>query len=610
MPGIYGVINHSKKLIADRDIAKSLQHFAFYSDVAIKSGSFSGGVISRNTSVQIADKDNILFVLYGDIYSVGRIDFSGNIDDLFAEYLKFGDELFKEVNGEFCIVIWDENKKNLTIVTDHLGTKPIYYYKDENHTIIAPEVKAILCVIDKCIVNKNALREFFTFGFCLDDHTFIENIELALPGCVTELNKKVSKKEYWSIQDFIGEKKTKKPLAELVKEHQRLLDSAIGRRTSRTKTLCVSLSGGLDSRTIVAFLDRHDQENVKTTTFGVKNCLDEKYAKEVAQLLDLPNTFHELDPAKIKDSFEKVIYLMDGMLSVKHIHDFPFLPEKYQEWDTHLTGFLGDPIHGQRLFPSNPLDPDVSKAKSDKELLKRLVKKHSQYGLKGCRLLNEKDGQEKLLHAVKSVIERSQLSHPLQMSDYFDIYERQRRFIAQIFHLAGKIFDYKMPFTDKPLVEFCLLLPISYRKKQKLARVSFIDAFPELAQISWQKTHTHLKTPELREKMSESIYYFQYALKRFVEVVSRGRKSYRPSHIYDPYDEWSRKEFRQLIEGILLDEKTLSRDFYNKEEIKRIVSQHMSGIKNYEEIIYLLFTFEIWTRLFIDKSRCGKYHLV
>lgn len=602
MPGIYGVINHSEKLVTERDIAESLKHFAFYSDITVKSGSFSGGVISRNTSVHIAEKENILFVLYGDIYTLSGVDFSGDIDDLFARYRKMGNELFKEVNGEFCIVIWDENTKILTIVTDHLGTKPIYYYKDENHTIIAPEVKTIMRVMDKYRVNKNAVREFLTFGFCLDDHTFIENVELALPGCIIELDKRISKKEYWSIQDYIGGGKTNKPLDELIKEHQQLLDSAINRRVSQSKTLCVSLSGGLDSRTIVAFLDRHGQKNVKTTTFGVSHCLDEKYAKEVARSLDLPNTFHRLDPAKIKESFEEVVYLMDGMLSVKHIHDYPFLPEKYQDWDTHFTGFLGDPIHGQRLFPSNPLDPDVSKAKSERELLKRLVRKHSQYGLKGCRLLNEKDGQEKILHAVKSVMEKSQLSDPIQISDYFDIYQRQRRFIAQIFQLAGKIFDYKMPFTDKPLVEFCLLLPISYRKKQKLARISFMDAFPELAQIPWQKTHTHLKTSQMREKMSESVYYFQYALKRFVEIVSRGRNSYRPPHIYDPYDEWSRKEFKHQIESTLLDETTLSRDLYNTEEIRRVVSQHMCGIRNDEEIIYLLFTFEIWARLFIDNS--------
>jgi len=602
MPGIYGVINHSKKLIAGSDIAESLKHFAFYSDTAIKSGRFSGGIISRNTSVQIAEKEKILFVLYGDIYSLGGVDFSGDINELFAEYLKFQNELFKKVNGEFCIVIWDENRQTLTIVTDHLGTKPIYYYKDENHTVIAPEVKAIMRVVDGCTVNLGAVREFFTFGFCLDDHTFIENIELALPGHVIELNKRVIKKEYWSIQDFIRGKKTEGTLDELAAEHRKLLDSAISRRVSRDKTLCVSLSGGLDSRTIVAFLNRQDRKNVKTTTFGVRDCLDEKYAKEVAELLKLPNTFHELDPAKIEGSFEEVIYLMDGMLSVKHIHDFPFLPAKYLEWDTHFTGFLGDPIHGQRLFPSNPLDPDVSKAKSDGELSRLLVRKHSQYGLKGCRLLNEKNGQEKLLNTVKEVVERSRLSHPLQISDYFDIYERQRRFIAQIFQLAGKVFDYKMPFTDKHLVEFCLLLPTSCRKKQKLARVSFIQAFPELARISWQKTHTHLQTGRIREKMSESVYYFQYALKRFVEIVSRGKKSYRPPHIYDPYDEWSRKEFRPLIEGILLDEKTLSRDLYNSEEIRRIVSQHMRGVKNYEEIIYLLLTFEVWARLFIDKG--------
>lgn len=600
MPGIYGVVNHTGKTIASSDLGQALKHFPFYSDTAFRCGSFAGGVVSRNTPVRIAEKKNMLFVLYGEIYSLNGSGFNGNIEDLFGEYLRYRHELFKKLNGEFCIVIWEEDRKTLTIVTDHLGTKPIYYYADENHSVIAPEAKAIIQAVGDPKVSPDALREFFTFGFCLDDRTFVENIRLALPGHVIELGRGASKKEYWSIQDFIGGEKTERPFEESAEEHQRLLDAAIGRRASPDKTLCVSLSGGLDSRTIVAFLDRQGRKNVKTTTFGVSGCLDERYAREVAEHLELPNVFHELAPEKIARSFEDVAYLMDGLLSVKHIHDYPFLPAKYGEWDTHLTGYLGDPIHGQRLFPANPLDPDVSKAESGQELSKLLVRKHSQYGLKGCRLLREKDGQDKLLHTLKEIVERSRLSDPLQISDYFDIYQRQRRFIAQIFHLAGRVFDYKMPFTDKHLVEFCLRLPVSFRKKQKLARASFVRAFPELAEISWQKTHTHLKTGRMREKMSESVYYFQYALKRSIEIASRGKKSYRPPHIYDPYDEWSRKEFRPMIENILLDDKTLGRSFYDTEEIRRIVSQHMSGMKNHEEIIYLLLTFELWARLFID----------
>lgn len=600
MPGIYGVINHSEVLISDEDIARSLKSFEFYSDWKVKSGSFSGGVISRNTSVQKAEKNGMLFILYGDIYSNRGNEFTDDINELLDRYLKLGDKFFNEVNGEFCIVIWNENKKVLKLVTDHLGTKPIYYFINESHTIIAPEVKGILKVIDKNTLSLDAVREFLTFGFCLGDNTFIENIKLALPGHITQLDRKVSKREYWAIQDFISAKKTTKKFNELIKEHQQLLDSAINKRINKNKKTCVSLSGGLDSRTIVAYLKKHDHKNIMTTTFGVRNCLDEKYAKAVSKKLNLPNTFHELDPAKIKQSFNEIISFMDGMLSVKHIHDYPFLPEKYHEWDTHITGYFGDPIHGQRLYPVNPLDPDVSKAKTERELLKTLVRKHSQYGSKGCKLLNEDNGQEKLLNSVRAVVEKSRLSDPIQISDYFDLHERQRRFIAQIFQLAGKVFDYRMPFTDKSLVEFCLLLPTSYRKKQKLARASFIDGFPDLSKIPLQKTHTHLKTSKMREKLCESVYYFQYAFKRIVEITTKGKKSYRPSHIYDPYDEWSRAEFKPLIEGILLDEKTHSRDLYNTEEIKRIVSQHMSGKKNYEEIIYLLCTFEMWLRLFVD----------
>jgi asparagine synthetase B (glutamine-hydrolysing) len=143
MPGIYGIVNHTGKVIAPSDIGRSLKHFPFYSDTVFRCGSFAGGVVSRNTPVWIAEKGKMLFILYGEIYSLDEAGFTGNVDDLFAEYLRSGYGLFKKVNGEFCAVVWNENDRTLTIVTDHLGTKPVYYYTDEDHIVIAPEVKAI-----------------------------------------------------------------------------------------------------------------------------------------------------------------------------------------------------------------------------------------------------------------------------------------------------------------------------------------------------------------------------------------------------------------------------------------------------------------------------------
>ena len=57
---------------------------------------------------------------------------SGRSDErfLFDNICKDGIESAKSVNGDFSGAIWNDSKKELLLLRDHLGVRPLFYYAD------------------------------------------------------------------------------------------------------------------------------------------------------------------------------------------------------------------------------------------------------------------------------------------------------------------------------------------------------------------------------------------------------------------------------------------------------------------------------------------------
>ena len=56
---------------------------------------------------------------------------------------KFGLDFLNYLDGMFAILILDMNKKQITIVRDYFGIKPLYFYESEKNLIISSELKAM-----------------------------------------------------------------------------------------------------------------------------------------------------------------------------------------------------------------------------------------------------------------------------------------------------------------------------------------------------------------------------------------------------------------------------------------------------------------------------------
>ena len=64
---------------------------------------------------------------------------TGDTEIILYCYLVFGTDIFKELNGIFSFVIYDND--TAIVVRDHIGVKPLFYYHNNREFVFSSEPK-------------------------------------------------------------------------------------------------------------------------------------------------------------------------------------------------------------------------------------------------------------------------------------------------------------------------------------------------------------------------------------------------------------------------------------------------------------------------------------
>jgi len=201
---------------------------------------------------------------------------------------EWGDACVEKFIGMFVIVIYDTYKNKLHIFRDRAGIKPLYYYKKNNLFIFASELKAIIkhSSVTK-IINKDALSYYFKFGNVPSPLSIYEDIFKFPSGSIGtfDIDKNTFDiKEYWNVYDFYTKEASIDLDYDTAKHNvEELLTSSILYRNIADVPIGVFLSGGFDSTTVAAILQKHSSDTIKTFTIGFKTGNNEApYAKKIA----------------------------------------------------------------------------------------------------------------------------------------------------------------------------------------------------------------------------------------------------------------------------------------------------------------------------------------
>src|SRR5438046_70623 len=127
-------------------------------------------------------------ILNGELYNYKEIRkeleakgaiFTTNSDTevLLKAFREWNVGCLEKLNGMFAFALWDDLEKELTLVRDRAGIKPLYYANINNNFIFGSEIKAILATgLIPVELDHEGLDQYLTFLWTPDPQTTFKNI--------------------------------------------------------------------------------------------------------------------------------------------------------------------------------------------------------------------------------------------------------------------------------------------------------------------------------------------------------------------------------------------------------------------------------------------------
>lgn len=254
-------------------------------------------------------------VLNGEIYNFLELrselegrghHFSGCSDTavLLAAFSEWGlTEGLTRCVGMFAFALWDRHEQSLHLGRDRMGEKPLYYGWQRNTLLFASDLRAFRKhPAMEARISSLATREFLRYGYVPGKLSIYEGIQKVKAGTLVTIRPGSSRPEasectepYWDLSSILTDA-AQNPEQLVADDAIDQLDSCL-REAVRGQMLAdvplgAFLSGGIDSSTVVAFMQQVSSVPVKTFSVGFYDkAFDEApFAKRVAEHLGTEHT--------------------------------------------------------------------------------------------------------------------------------------------------------------------------------------------------------------------------------------------------------------------------------------------------------------------------------
>ena len=209
--------------------------------------------------------------------------------------------------GMFAIAVWDRRRRELTLVRDRLGKKPLYVYREPGLIAFGSELKALFAgpSFDRSI-DRAALASYLRYLCVPSPKTIFQRASKLRPAHMMTVSDPTvplpPSCAYWSLEQAARDGLAA-PLSgddrDAIDQLDGLLADAVRCRLRSDVPLGALLSGGIDSSAVVALMQEASARPVKTYTIGfAEQAFDESgHAARVAGHLGTDHTELRLTPA-------------------------------------------------------------------------------------------------------------------------------------------------------------------------------------------------------------------------------------------------------------------------------------------------------------------------
>lgn len=240
--------------------------------------------LSENAAQPMSNEDGTLWVVFnGEIYN--HADIRAELERLGGHHWKtdhsdtevilhsfeqWGIDCLQKFRGMFAIALWDAKQRQLWLIRDRIGVKPLYYSFHHGRVTFASEIKALLEDDEQeRRLDEEALYYYLSFNATPAPFTLFSGIRKLAPGTWLRVSAdgQTQERRYWDVWDHT-QPLTNISDAEISERLISELRTAVKLRKISDVPVGVFLSGGIDSSTNAALFSEGDEHSVKTFSIG------------------------------------------------------------------------------------------------------------------------------------------------------------------------------------------------------------------------------------------------------------------------------------------------------------------------------------------------------
>jgi asparagine synthase (glutamine-hydrolysing) len=234
---------------------------------------------------------------------------------------RHGIEGLQEVDGSFSGFLIDPRRGQCILFNDRYGVERLFVYTDRDRVLFSSEAKAILAVVSSArAFDPAGLAEWLACGCTIGTRSLYQNTEVLAAGTAIRIDagKSPVRTRYFDRSRL--EQLPPLPANQFAERFRETLTAAVNTAVARSPRAALSLTGGLESRLVMACLDA-GPHTVPCYTFGsmYRPTMDVVVAKAVAARCDQPHHELKLDReflARIDADFRDAVYASDGYLGL------------------------------------------------------------------------------------------------------------------------------------------------------------------------------------------------------------------------------------------------------------------------------------------------------
>jgi asparagine synthase (glutamine-hydrolysing) len=568
-------------------------------------------------------------VFNGEIYNFQRlrkelekqgIPFRGHSDTevLLGAISRWGlEEALAQFNGMFAFALWDRQERELHLVRDRLGEKPLYYGWCGSTFLFGSELKALQAdPAFRAEINRDVLPLYLRHNCIPAPHSIYKDTYKLLPGTCLAVKatdpKNPKLTPYWSARSA-AEEGCKHPLlgsaTALLAEAETLLKDAVALRMIADVPLGAFLSGGIDSSLIVALMQAQSSTPIKTFTIGFtdRSYNEAAEAKAIANHLGTNHTELCLTCRQALDTIPELASIYDEPFAdSSQIPTLLVSRLAKKSVTVSLSGDGGDEIFGgynrylwaPRLWKSFGWLPRPARALMAASLRQLSPAQWAALLRTAAPLLPSSWRQRHPGHNIQKIGEGLAADHPL------DLY---RRLACHWQNPAAVVLNAR-ELQHLPLQSCPAGANASFAAQMMLLdTLTFLpdDILVKLDRAS-MSTSLEARVPYLDHRIVEFAWRLPMALKirdgKGKWLLRQLLAKYVPSQLTDrpktgfaiPLGDWLRGPLRGWAEALLHPARLSNEGFFNPAPIRQKWQEHLSGKRNWEYLLWDILMFQAW----------------